>query len=767
MALPVARASRLAFRRLSSSSPSSSSSSFLARPLTSRPSTLPGHLLTSKRQVSSYLSAASEAKIIVKPYPEEDLDEEAGVRLQSHLGPFAARTHYHADVKSSMIGQEVVLSGWLTKSRRASHELSFHNLLDSRSSTLQLIINRPPTPSALSSSPPQAAAPLPSTLDLLAVPIESVISVRGIVQKKESRTGNEEEIEINVKEWKLLNPASRELPFRPTEENMVTEDVRAEYRYLDLRRKALAENIRRRSQVAHIVRNYMHDLDFTEIETPILLQSSPEGAREYLVPSRVSSASMTSSQQPTPILSPTSTSSSTESINSFPSSSPPFPPTASTSTTPNPASAPSPPKRATPKFYALPQSPQQPKQLLIASGVTDKYYQIARCFRDEGGRKDRQPEFTQIDLEMGFVSGGVVDGKESDGWRIGGGEVRKVVEGMVGKIWKEVKGEDVLGKEGRFRVLKYREAMERFGSDKPDLRFGLELQSATPHLSSLAQEALKLSKQTLDVLVQPKEWPSSRLFPKEEEPSLVDRLTIGVSLKSRYLSPEDLLEGSSFATGLGLKKGSVVWVEKRGSEPEGGATDLGRVRLALMSAAVKKNLLAVSAKPHFLWIIEFPLFTLADPDKDFQAHGRWSATHHPFTAPVWEDLIDLKAGRVEKVRGQHYDLVLNGMEIGGGSVRIHDAKMQEWVLREVLKLNDDEVSRFSHLLKALSFGAPPHGGLALGFDRLVSILCDTPNIRDVIAFPKSSYSLDPVFRSPNSIPEDTLGEYGLERRKLD
>jgi aspartyl-tRNA synthetase len=437
-----------------------------------------------------------------------------------------------------------------------------------------------------------------------------------------------------------------------------------------------------------------------EIETPILLQSSPEGAREFLVPSR----------------------------NLL------YPPAAA-----NPDLGASDAVRPAgrPQFYALPQSPQQPKQLLIASGVTERYFQMARCFRDEGSRKDRQPEFTQIDMEMGFVSNAAAESSTGD-WTMGGLEIRRIIEGLMARIWKDIQGIDgVLGERGEFPVMQYREAMELYGSDKPDLRFGLKVRSrlhrcpasplvpsrfasdrgslvAPDQLRNIAdvlpadlQAQLAQAMETIDVLVQPAEWTEVAI---DADAALVasqaERLVIGQSVSE--LAPGlDLAPDGALASELGLADGRVVWIGRRYAQPEGGGTDLGRIRLSLMADAVARGpsplrhsrrdlqltdrfvaagLASYHPDPQFLWVIGFPLFTKADPDKEFQAHGRWSATHHPFTAPVFEDLKRMKAGDIKHVRGQHYDLVLNGQEIGGGSVRIHDGRLQEWVMTEVLKV---------------------------------------------------------------------------------
>lgn len=337
------------------------------------------------------------------------------------LGPRASITHSISKLTPSHVSQKVVLGGWVTAKRQANASLWFLNLKDS-SGTVQIVVN-------LKSFSEQEAQRLSQLLQEL--PLESVIQVQGVGQEKRAAksTAPSGQVEIQVQDLKLLNPAEKQLPFYPNTRELVNEDLRNQYRYLDLRRDKLAENIKKRSRVTKLIRDYLHQLEFTEIETPILLQSSPEGAREYLVPTRLNS-------------SPTPTASTEKSQEVQPTTEQPL-------------------------FYALQQSPQQPKQLLITSGLTDKYFQIARCFRDEDGRKDRQAEFTQVDLEMGFVSGAAPDalaghdGGNADGtrstWRIGGSEVREVVEGLIKKVWKEVEGVDL---PGWFQVMPYDVAMD-------------------------------------------------------------------------------------------------------------------------------------------------------------------------------------------------------------------------------------------------------------------------------------------------------------------
>ncbi|WVQ64507.1 uncharacterized protein L199_002674 [Kwoniella botswanensis] len=631
---------------------------------------------------------------------------------KAHHGPRAKITHDIQDLSPALENQKVVVAGWLFSQRRASENLHFFTIRSSTSS-VQLV-------SRLKDA----------SQDLMEWPLESVVLVEGTVkgrkQKAKGASAPVDEVEIDLSQITLLNPADAQLPFYPNRPEIANEDLRNQNRYLDLRRAELAENLQTRSKVAHIVRNYLHDNGFTEVETPILLNSSPEGAREFLVPTRTPSSD------------------------------------------------------GSPRFYALPQSPQQPKQLLIASGAIPRYYQIAKCFRDEDGRKDRQPEFTQIDLEMAFVDGSAPNAAiAKDGsagmrstWAIGGSQVREIIEGLVKKIWKDIKGVDL---EGWFRVMPYDVAMDVYGSDKPDTRFEMYTLPIGyyPTLSdaSLDKILLDQSPSTVEFMIVPAHQAEGLDIPSLAKSSqfidyikITDKNIYTWQNESVLTAPIGLEQDKTLPAGV--RPGDVVWVSRRKKIAEGGWTHLGRLRVQISEILSSKGLLQLPIQPHFLWITQFPLFTLADEDKAQLSKGRYASTHHPFTSPMWEDLEDLKKGKVDGVRGQHYDLVLNGQEIGGGSVRIHDAELQEWVMKEVLQLDDEEIGRFDHLLKALRCGAPPHGGIALGFDRLVSILCETRSIREVIAFPKSGTSgIDPVFRSPSISSDEVLKEYGLTSLK--
>ncbi|KAJ3563009.1 hypothetical protein NP233_g9220 [Leucocoprinus birnbaumii] len=684
-------------------------------------------------------------------------------RAFAHCAPFPRRTHNCGDLNASHVGARVVLAGWLLPGRKGKL-VSFFPLKDSYGTT-QLILSHS-----------QGFAELSALADVSAessVLIEGTVSLR---PEKDRRQGTTGEIDVQVEKFTVLNQAAPTLPFTPSNPfNLPNDDLRARYRYLDLRRTALSDNIKKRN--------------FLEVETPVLLRSSPEGAREFLVPTRLPNANVSEK----------------------------------------------------PLFYALQQSPQQPKQLLICSGGVDRYFQLAKCFRDEDGRKDRQPEFTQVDLEMAYVSWGPdipAPSGFSDEWRIGGSEVRQVVESLIRKIWLQMEG---ITLPDQFRVMTYREAMTRYGSDKPDTRFGLEIMNITPHLPPDILSAYERNEEVLECIIVRKSRDSNFIraskackdnldtchihFSQSNAETWLKGSGLGCELLNR-LTPDRQVQ---LNTTLGLRYGDDIWLSKRSALPKGGSTSLGRVRLRLSELAQMHGDFAITADPHFLWITEFPLFTRADEDKDFLAKGRWSSSHHPFTAPMWQDIEAMYRGDIEQVRGQHYDLVLNGVEIGGGSVRVHDAAMQDYIFGKVLQvsgcrregssfysligtlllaffpnaiflcvfsfvstfwwlpyatlaiagevplaehhlpisnfeLTEQEKAPFDQLLHALKCGAPPHGGIALGFDRLMAILCKTQSIRDVIAFPKTSTGTDLLFKSPATIIEEALRQYGLRSR---
>ncbi|KAE8226179.1 hypothetical protein CF319_g1213 [Tilletia indica] len=739
--------------------------------------------------VASQAASVADRRCCVVSIPARALTS-----LTAHSGYLPPRSHSCGELSEKHDGEQVRIAGWILPARRVSKTLSFHPLRDS-TGTVQVVSRVAALETSTSTDNESSSNSLGD--ELASLPTESVIIIDGVVRKRPEemhnpgmQTGN---IEVELSSFKLLNPARSDLPFLPSDErNLPNDDLRARHRYLDLRRPTLSQNLRLRSTVAHQARCFFIDNGFTEVETPVLLRSTPEGAREYLVPTRLRSSSSGGTSE-----------------------------------------------SASPHFYALQQSPQQPKQLLMASGAIDRYFQFARCFRDEDGRKDRQPEFTQIDVEMAFVSGGVAsDGGSASSsssvtqWRMGGSEVREVTEGLVRRIWQAA-GQPELP-EGPFSVMTYADAMSQYGSDKPDLRFGLEIAEIGSAFRSSSQEVDSPEQKpptTVELLVYAPKPDEQMLSNKELEALVIgkdgqrtpiERFKVNLGSpheasalllkKSRHVADyisqvEDLKASDVDVEYLSSKIAEVfqrygkdgfaqLFVSARSNPAEGGSTLLGDLRLRLGGALQERGLLVLSDRPHFVWITEFPLFTLADHDKDELSRGRWSSSHHPFTAPMAGDLPGLldvmknsstsserTAAAYERqilgaIRGQHYDLVLDGQEIGGGSVRIHDAELQERVLRQILQLTDDEVGRFSHLMDALKSGAPPHGGIALGFDRLMAILTKSKSIRDVIAFPKATSGFDPLFGSPAPLSEaassedasaasddELLSRYSLQRRQ--
>ncbi|KAI9321075.1 tRNA synthetases class II-domain-containing protein [Dichotomocladium elegans] len=595
-------------------------------------------------------------------------------------GQYPRRTHMCGDLRAANEGDRVVLSGWVQTPRAMSQELIFVPIRDSTGTTQLVYRSKDPA--------------LKTEIQKLTT--ESVICAEGIVRKRPDGMVNKEQstgaIEVELEKIYCLNPAATALPFWPSQptNKLPNEEVRLRHRYLDLRRSELQENIRLRSQTANIVRSYLIEKGFVEIETPMLFKSTPEGAREYIVPTRKKGA-----------------------------------------------------------FYALPQSPQQHKQMLMAAGF-DRYFQIARCFRDEDLRADRQPEFTQIDLEMSFVTAE---------------DIQQIVEGFVTKIWDTALG--VKLDKSMFPHMTYQEAMSNYGSDKPDIRFDMKIKNLGTYLPDMVQDGsaldclvvkkgaaltggeLKAMQKTLELLDE-----KDFAFVKINENNVgLWPSKCGQLRHSRHVGNVE----QSMNAALGVEVGDLVLVHKREQYLYGGNTLMGRVRLHISNLLQEKGLLKLNPNDYkFLWIESFPLFT---PDE--QGIRTWQATHHPFTAPYDED-IPLLATAPAKVRGQHYDLVLNGMEIGGGSIRIHSPVMQHYIFDQVLQLEKYEYRRFDHLIEALSGGCPPHGGIALGFDRLMSILCSSASIRDVIAFPKAAGGKDLVVNSPSEVTKAQLNEYGLK-----
>lgn len=583
------------------------------------------------------------------------------------------RTHMAGHVNESLIGQEIIVTGWVAK-RRNLGALIFCDVRD-REGILQVVFRE------------EAAKEAYEKADLLRT--EYCILVRGVVERRESvndsiPTG---QVELIAKELKILSES--ETPPIYIKENLdASENIRLKYRYLDLRRPDMQKIFKIRSKAYISIRNFMDQEGFLEVETPILNKSTPEGARDYLVPSR-----------------------------NYPGT-----------------------------FYALPQSPQIFKQLLMVAGF-DKYFQIAKCFRDEDLRANRQPEFTQIDIEMSFV--GVED-------------VIALNERLVQRVFKEVLDKEVVIP---FERLTYKDAMERFGSDKPDLRFGMELKD----LSDIVRDTeFVVFRNALDANG------SVRAITLTGGASMgrkdIDRLgefvktyrakgLAYIQLKeegvktalSKFLSEEEI---NSIIDRVEAKTGDLVLIVADKNEVV--FQSLGALRLDL---AKRYGLLEGTEEFKFAWVTEFPLL-----ERDEEA-GRFVALHHPFTSPMEEDLhlLDTDPG---KVRAKAYDMVLNGEELGGGSIRIHDSKLQEKMFSLLGFTQEQAWARFGFLLEAFKYGPPPHGGLAFGMDRLVMFLAGTENIKDVIAFPKNQNAFDPMSEAPNIVDEVQLQELGIEISKI-
>lgn len=584
------------------------------------------------------------------------------------------RTHMCGELRENNIGQNVVVMGWVQRKRNLGG-LIFVDLRD-RTGIVQAVFGEEIEKSAFEKA------------DLLKS--EYVLAITGDVVKRSSPNPNIPTgmIEILGKSIKILSE-SETPPIYIKEGLDAAESIRLKYRYLDLRRPDLQRNIITRHRTAKVIRDFMDENGFLEIETPMLTKSTPEGARDYLVPSRV-----------------------------FPG-----------------------------EFYALPQSPQLFKQLLMISGY-DRYFQIARCFRDEDLRANRQPEFTQVDMELSFVE---VD------------DVIEINERLLKRIFKEILDVDL---DIPFKRITYKEAMERFGSDKPDVRFGMELK----YLNDVVKDSdFKVFKDAIesggDVRAINAEGCGD--FGRKE----IDRLTdfvktfgakglVWIALKggeikspaAKFLS-SDVIDGIIKRTGA--KDGDLVLIVA--GKPKVVFASLGQLRLEI---AKKLELLKDNREFKFLWVTEFPLLEYSDEEQ------RYVAVHHPFTSPMDED-IDYLESDPGRVRAKAYDIVLNGEELGGGSIRIHDTKLQERMFKVLGFTQESAWERFGFLLEAFKFGPPPHGGLAYGFDRLIMFLVNADNIRDVIAFPKTKDAACLLTSAPSIVDEAQLKELGICIAKQD
>jgi aspartyl-tRNA synthetase len=585
---------------------------------------------------------------------------------------FMQRTHYCGELRKSHVGQKGRLLGWGWHWRDHGGVV-FIDLRD-REGGVQLVFN------------PERDAELHRRSN--EIRSEYVIAIEGTVSLRTPETVNSKiatgEVEVFVDKMDVLNKA--ETPPFPIEDYVeVGEDIRLQYRYIDLRRPVMLSRMKTRHRAYQIVRNYLSAQGFFEVETPMLAKSTPEGARDYLVPSRVHEH----------------------------------------------------------HFYALPQSPQLFKQLLMVAGL-DRYFQIVKCFRDEDLRADRQPEFTQIDIEMSFPESDVFYG---------------IMEGLVANLWKEILGYEI---PRPFERMPYPEAMERFGCDRPDRRFGLEL----CHVSDIAKDSQ--FKVFQDIIAQ-------------------GGMISGLNLKgcAKY-SRKEIDELTAFAGQFGARGMSWMKVTEKGLESnivkffpeevqmrlrqrmgaemgdllvfiadtahEVVSDVLSRIRLHI---GRRENLIDTS-RWDFFWVVDFPLFV-----KD--ENGRPTPSHHPFTSPHPEDLKHLESDPL-KVRSLAYDMILNGNEIGGGSVRIHDPNVQSRIFKAIGIDDEEAKDRFGFLLEAFKYGAPPHGGIAFGFDRIAMLLTNTDNIRDVIAFPKTQRATSLMDGSPSHVKEEQLRELHIKLR---
>ena len=584
------------------------------------------------------------------------------------------RTHHCNQLRAADVGQTVELSGWVA-SRRDHGGVIFIDLRDREGITQ--IVFRP-------ENYPEVAKEAHSLHD------EDVIRVKGKVAPRLEGTANPKlptgEIEIVVSELTILNQCAP-LPFQ-LDANLSNEDLRLTYRYLDLRRPAMVRQLKARHILNRTTRNYLDREGFLEIETPILSKSTPEGAREFLVPSRV-----------------------------MPS-----------------------------LFYALAQSPQQYKQLLMVAGA-ERYFQIAKCFRDEDPRADRITELTQIDIEASFIT-------QEDIFRL--------VEGLLKEIFIATREVTI---PRPFPTLTYQEAMDRFGSDKPDLRFGTELidLSETFRNSQFKVFRAALDQKGVVKAINAKGFANITTGQIEEVTNLAKQAGAkGLAFikvengewKSPIVKFFSESERQSLTEKMGIEEGDLILFGADSWETV--CTVLGRLRLKV--AEVTK-LITDPDELNFLWVTDFPLMSF-DP-----AENKWNAMHHPFTRPKTEDISFLEQGEFSKVRAVAYDVVLNGVEIGGGSLRIHESDLQQKVFSALGISEAQQKKLFQHLMSAFSFGAPPHGGIALGIDRLLMIITGTANIRDVIAFPKNSRGQDLMMDAPTEVTERQLRDLSLAVRK--
>lgn len=575
------------------------------------------------------------------------------------------RSMYAGRVRTEHVGQILTLKGWVAR-RRDLGGLIFIDLRD-REGIMQLVIN-----------PENASAEVVATAEKLRS--EYVIEVTGQVEKRGQAndklpTG---EVELHVEQLRILNVA-KTTPFEIKDGAEISDETRLRYRYLDLRRPEMLENFKLRAAVTHSIRNYLDALEFIDVETPMLTKSTPEGARDYLVPSRVSQG----------------------------------------------------------HFYALPQSPQITKQLLMNAGF-DRYYQIVKCFRDEDLRGDRQPEFTQVDLETSFLTDL---------------EIQDLIEGLLAKVMKDTKGIEVTLP---FPRMSYDEAMNKYGSDKPDTRFEMLLEDLTETVKGVDFKVFSEAETVKAIVVKGKADAYSR---KD-----IDKLTefakqFGAKGLAWVKYNDANLAGpvakfltdieSALVERLALSENDLVLFVADSLDVANNTLGALRNRIA------KEQDLIDESQFNFLWIVDWPMFEWSEEE------GRYMSAHHPFTLPQADTAHELE-GDLSKVKAIAYDIVLNGYELGGGSLRINQKDLQERMLKALGFSLEEANEQFGFLLEAMDYGFPPHGGLALGLDRLVMLLAGKDNIREVIAFPKNNKASDPMTQAPSLVSPKQLEELALQ-----
>ena len=575
------------------------------------------------------------------------------------------RSMYAGRVREEHIGQEITLKGWVAR-RRDLGGLIFIDLRD-REGIMQLVIN-----------PEKVSAEVMATAESLRS--EFVIEVTGQVAAREQAndklaTGA---VELNVTALSVLNTA-KTTPFEIKDGIEANDDTRLRYRYLDLRRPEMLENLKLRAKVTHAIRNYLDELEFIDVETPFLSKSTPEGARDYLVPSRVNKG----------------------------------------------------------HFYALPQSPQITKQLLMNAGF-DRYYQIVKCFRDEDLRGDRQPEFTQVDLETSFLT-------EQ--------EIQDITEGLIARVMKETKGIEVTLP---FPRMKYDDAMALYGSDKPDTRFEMLLQDLTDLVKGVDFKVFSEAPAVKAIVVKG----AADNYSRKD----IDKMTeVAKQYGAKGLAWVKVVDGelngpvAKFLTSIQGDLTSALGLEDKDLVLFVADTlEVANATLGALRGRIAKELgLIDNDKFNFLWVVDWPMFEWSEEE------GRYMSAHHPFTLPQAETTHELE-GDLAKVRAIAYDIVLNGYELGGGSLRINQKELQERMFKALGFSAEEANDQFGFLLEAMDYGFPPHGGLAIGLDRFVMLLAGEENIREVIAFPKNNKATDPMTQAPSTVALKQLEELNLQ-----